>query len=71
MFHRDCCQMLLLNFRSSTETVSREDSQIDFAPETIFARGGGVTRAFLKSSQQSIFQAEKLTENSRQYGRIL
>ena len=33
--------------------------------------GGGVTRTFLKNWQQSIFQAEKLTENSCQYGRIL
>ena len=41
MFHRDCYQILLLNFRSSTETVSREDSQIDFAKETVFCIGGG------------------------------
>ena len=43
MFHRNCFQILLLNFRSSTETVSREDPQIDFATETSFAleRGGG------------------------------
>ena len=33
--------MLLLNFRSSTETVSREDPQIDFATETFFALDGG------------------------------
>ena len=43
MFHRNCFQISLLNFRSSTETVSREDPQIDFATETFFAleRGGG------------------------------
>ena len=50
MFHRNCFQILLLNFRSSTETVSREDPQIDFAMETCFCtwererereRGGG------------------------------
>ena len=42
MFHRNCFQILLLNFRSSTETVSREDPQIDFATETFLAleRGG-------------------------------
>ena len=31
MVRTDCHQILLLNFRSSTETVSRQDSQIDFA----------------------------------------
>ena len=41
MFHRDCFQILSLNFRSSTETVSREDPQIDFATETFFALEGG------------------------------
>ena len=45
MFHRDCYQILFLNFRSSTETVSREDSQIDFATETFsctcVCEGGG------------------------------
>ena len=75
MFHIYCCQILLLNFRYSTETVSREDSQIDFATETFFCTGGGGggggTRTFLKSWQQSIFQAEKLTKNSCQYGTIL
>ena len=77
MFHRDCFQILSLNFRSSTETVSREDPQIDFCHGNVsFALeggggGGGVTRTFLKSQQQSIFQAEKLMENSCQYGRIL
>ena len=75
MFHRDCYQILLLNVRSSTETVSREDSQIDFATETFFSTWGGGgeggTRTFLKSWQQSIFQAEKLTENSCMYRRIL
>ena len=40
MFHRNCFQTLLLNFRSSTETVSQEDPQIDFAKETFFALGG-------------------------------
>ena len=39
-FHRDCYQILLLNFRSSTETVNLEDSQIDFATERFFALGG-------------------------------
>ena len=29
MFHRDCYQILLLNFRSSTETFSQEDSNLD------------------------------------------
>ena len=51
MFHRDCFQILLLNFRSSAETVSLEGSQIDFATETFFLHlekgggggGGGVT----------------------------
>ena len=41
MFHRDCYEMLLLNFRSCTETVNREDSQIDFATETFLHLGGG------------------------------
>ena len=41
VFHRDCYQILLLNFRSSTETVSREDSQMDFATETVFFALGG------------------------------
>ena len=36
MFHKDCFQISSLNFRSSTETVSREDPQIDFATETFF-----------------------------------
>ena len=40
MFHRDCYQILLLNFRFSTETVSREDSQIAFVMETFFVLGG-------------------------------
>ena len=77
MFHRDCRQILLLHFRSSTVTVSREISQIDFATEETFfstwggGGGGVVTKTFLNSWQQSIFQAEKLTENSCQYGRIL
>ena len=49
MFPRDCYQLLLLNFRSSPETVIREDSQIDFATETFFCTwggggGGGVTQ---------------------------
>ena len=56
MFHRNCFQILLLNFRS-TETVGREDPQIDFATETFFhlrereggGGGGGVTRTYLKS----------------------
>ena len=49
MFHRDCYQVLSLNFRSSTETVSQEDSQIDyFATETVFVlwAGGGGGRVF-------------------------
>ena len=41
MFHRDCYQILLLNFRFSIETVSQEDSQIDLATETFFALSGG------------------------------
>ena len=61
MFHRDCYQVLLLNFRSSTETVSREVSQIDFAREVFFLCLGGYTRTILKSWQQSISQAEKET----------
>ena len=53
MFHRDCCQISLLNFRSSTETVSWEDSQIDFATETFFYTwgGGGGGRGHKKVSQ--------------------
>ena len=77
MFHRDCYQILSINFRSSTETVSREDSQIDFATETGFfptlggGGGEGYTRTVLKSWQQSIFHAEKLPENPCQHRRIL
>ena len=76
MFDRDCYQILSLNFRSSTETVSPEDSQIYFTTETfsctsVGGGGGGFTRFFRNSWQQSVFQAEKLTENSCQYERIL
>ena len=72
MFHRECYQILLPNFRSSTETVSLEDSQIDFARETFFCTGGGVyTRTFLKSWRQSIFHEEKLPGNPCQYRSIL
>ena len=44
MFHRDCYQILLLNFRSSTETINREDSQIDrsiLPPKRFLHLGGG------------------------------
>ena len=44
MFHGDYHQIWLLNFRSSTETVSQEDSQYDLATEMFFfalAGGGG------------------------------
>ena len=46
MFYRDCYQILSLNSRSSTKTVGRQDSQIDFTTEMFFAQGGGrgVTR---------------------------
>ena len=40
MFHRNCYQILLLNFSSSTETVSREDSLIDSAREAFFCAWG-------------------------------
>ena len=66
MFHRDCYQILLLNFKSSTETCK------SILPRKRFFAlgGGGYITTFLKSWQQSIFQVEKLTENSCQYGRI-
>ena len=59
MFQRDCYQILLLNFRSSTETVNREDSQIDFATETCFAlggRGGGSQERFSNLGNNQFFK---------------
>ena len=68
MFHRD--PNIITKFQ-----VFYRNSEIDFATETFFAlgEGGGEgnTTTFLKSWRQSIFQAEKLTENSCQYGKIL
>ena len=72
MFHRDCYQILLLNFRASTEThKSILPRKRSFALGGGGGGGEGYTTTFLKSWQQSIFQAEKLKENSCQYGRIL
>ena len=71
--HRDCYQILLLNFRSSTETVSQEDSQIYFAKETFFALGGGggSKQRFSNLGSNQFFKRRNLTENSCQYRRIL
>ena len=57
VFHRDCYQILLLNFRSSTETVSWEDSQIDFATETFFCTcGGGSQKRFSNLGNSQLFK---------------
>ena len=73
MFHTDCYQILLLNFRSSTETVSQEDSQIDFATGTFFALwgGGGYTRTFLNLDNNRFFKyTNGGGDNSQVGGRI-